>query len=59
MMLLVRLIDVAVSLLRILFSPEARLLRAGVLMVLACGALVAGIGLIWLLAQLPQYFASP
>lgn len=59
MMILVRLIDLVVSMLRILFSPDARLLRAGVLMVLACGALVAGVGLFWLLAQLPQFFASP
>lgn len=59
MMLLVRLIDQVVSLLRILASPEARLLRAGVLMVLLCGALVGAVGLLWLLAQLPQYFASP
>ncbi|MDQ2628947.1 MAG: hypothetical protein M3Y90_18360 [Actinomycetota bacterium] len=59
MMLLVRLIDLVVSMLRLLASPEARLLRAGVLTVLACGAFVGAVGLIWLLAQLPQYFAHP
>lgn len=59
MMLLVRLIDLVVSMLRILASPHARLLRAGVLTVLACGALVGAIGLIWVLAQLPQYLAHP
>lgn len=59
MMVLVRLIDLIVGMLRILASPEARLLRAGVLTVLVCGALVGGVGLIWLLAQLPQLFASP
>lgn len=59
MMLLVRIIDLVVSMLRILASPEARLLRAGVLMVLLCGAMVGVTGLAWLLAQLPHYFASP
>lgn len=59
MMLLVRLIDLVVSMLRILASPEARLLRAGVLMVLVCGALVGAAGVIWALTQLPQYFANP
>ncbi|OBH17655.1 hypothetical protein EHH44_01490 [Mycolicibacter terrae] len=59
MMLLVRLIDLVVSMLRILASPEARLLRTGVLVVLFFGALVGAAGLIWGLAQLPQFFASP
>ena len=59
MMLLVRLIDLLVRALQYLATPEARLLRAGLLVVLVCGALLAGAGLLWLLAQLPDYFTAP
>ncbi|OBG40803.1 hypothetical protein [Mycolicibacter heraklionensis] len=59
MMLLVRIIDLVVSMLRYLASPEGRLLRAGVLVVLFFGVLVGAAGLIWGLAQLPHYLAGP
>ena len=59
MMVLVRIIDLVVSLLRYLASPEGRLLRIGVLVVLFFGALVGVAGLIWGLAQLPHYLAGP
>ncbi|MFL0179577.1 MULTISPECIES: hypothetical protein [unclassified Mycobacterium] len=59
MMLLVRIIDLVVSMLRYLATPEARLLRAGVLVVLFFGVLIGAAGLIWGLAQLPHYLAGP
>jgi hypothetical protein len=59
MMLLVRIIDLVVSMLRYLASPEGRLLRVGVLVVGLFGALVGAAGIIWALAQLPHYFAGP
>jgi len=59
MMFLVRVIDWFVNALRILAAPEARLLRAAVLVVLICAMLVGAAGLVCLLAQLPKYFASP
>ena len=58
MMLAVRIIDLVVSMLRYLASPEGRLLRIGVLVVLCFGALVGAAALIWWLTQLPPYFAS-
>ena len=57
MMFLVRLIDLVVRMVRYLATPEARFLRAGLLMAAICGVLILGAGLIWLLAQLPGYFA--
>lgn len=59
MMLLVRIIDLVANMLRYLGSPEGRLLRVGVLVVLSFGALVGAAGIIWGLAQLPHYLAGP
>lgn len=58
MMILVRLIDLVVSVLRYLASPEGRLLRAGVLVVLFFGTLVGAVAIIWGLTQLPHYLAG-
>lgn len=58
MMFLVRVIDRFVNALRMLAAPQARLLRAGVLTVLVCAVLAGAVGVVWLLAQLPHYFAS-
>ncbi|CAJ1501492.1 hypothetical protein MU0083_002697 [[Mycobacterium] kokjensenii] len=59
MMLLVRIIDLVVSMLRYLASPDGRVLRIGVLVVLFFGALVGAAGILWGLAQLPHYLAGP
>lgn len=57
-MFLVRLIDLVVRVVRHLGTPEARFMRAGLLVVAICGVLVLGAGLIWLLAQIPAHFAA-
>lgn len=57
MMFLVRVIDLMVRMVRYLGTPEARFLRAGLVVVFIGGALVGGVGLIWLLTQLPTLFA--
>ncbi|ODR05798.1 hypothetical protein BHQ15_14870 [Mycolicibacillus koreensis] len=58
MMLLVRLIDLLVRAVRYLGTPEARFLRAGLVVVVIGGALIGAAGLFWLLAQLPTLFAG-
>lgn len=58
MMVLVRLIDLLVRTIQYLATPQARFLRAGLLTALIGGALLGGAVLIWLLAQLPAYFAG-
>nr|WP_158260389.1 hypothetical protein [Mycobacterium eburneum] len=58
MMALVRIIDLVVRVIRYLATPEARFLRAGLVTVAVCGALVGAAGVIWLLAQLPALLGT-
>lgn len=58
-MVLVRIIDLVVRMIKFLATPEARFLRAGLLTALVCGALLGAAALIWVLAQLPALFAGP
>ncbi len=58
LMFVVRSIDLVVRLVRYLGGPEARFLRAGLVVVAVGGLLVGAAALAWLLTQLPLLFTD-